>query len=94
MILQKALLGMTFLSMTSAAFGQEARLLRHPSISDSSIVFTYANDVWVVGRDGGEALRLTSFQGSESNPHFSPDGSMVAFTGQYDGTTEVFVVPC
>ncbi len=74
-------------------FAQGTMLLRQPSVSETHIVFVHANDLWVVGRDGGEARRLTVSEGAESNPRISPDGTMVAFTGQYDGGTDVFVVP-
>jgi tricorn protease len=71
---------------------QGTRLLRQPTISSKNIVFVYADDLWLVDRDGGDAKRLTSHEGTESFPHFSPDGSKVAFTAQYDGNTDVFVV--
>lgn len=72
---------------------QGTQLLRQPTVSDQHIAFVYADDIWLVNRDGGDAKRLTSFEGTESYPHFSPDGSMIAFTGQYDGNTDVFVIP-
>jgi tricorn protease len=81
------------ISQTLSLHAQETKLIRQPDISESTIVFSYGNDLWTVDRGGGEALRLTSFQGSETQPSFSPDGKMVAFTGQYDGNTDVFVVP-
>jgi tricorn protease len=68
-------------------------LLRNPSISSTQIAFEYADDLWIVGRDGGEARRLTNGVGREFGPHFSPDGSQVAFTGEYDGNVDVYVVP-
>lgn len=68
-------------------------LLRNPDISAEHIVFVYANDLWVVGHEGGEARRLTSSDMAETNPRISPDGRWVAFTGQYDGNTDVYVVP-
>ncbi len=68
-------------------------LLRSPSVSKSQIVFEYANDLWIVPRQGGDATRLTSGAGREFNPHFSPDGSQVAFSGEYDGNIDVYVVP-
>jgi tricorn protease len=71
---------------------QGTRLLRQPTISSKNIVFVYADDLWLVDRDGGDAKRLTSHEGTESFPHFSPDGSKVAFSAQYDGNTDVFVV--
>ncbi len=71
----------------------QTKLLRQPDISKDQIVFAYANDLWLVSDKGGEARRLTSFQGSESSPNFSPDGQHIAFTGQYDGNTDVYVIP-
>jgi len=69
------------------------RLLRQPSVSERQIAFAYANNIWVVARDGGDAKRLTSFQGSTGNPELSPDGNWVAFNGTYSGNTDVYVVP-
>ncbi len=77
---------MAFMLWGLPLFASEGTLLlRQPTISDNHIVFVYANDLWVVERDGDEARRLTSDEGSESLPHLSPDGSLVAFTAQYDG---------
>ncbi len=73
--------------------GQGTRLLRQPTVSRDQIAFVYANDIWIVSRRGGRARRLTSAPGSETNPRFSPDGSMIAFTGEYDGNVDVYVVP-
>ncbi|MDX1502939.1 MAG: PDZ domain-containing protein [Thermoanaerobaculia bacterium] len=70
----------------------ETLLLREPDVSDTQIVFAYARDIWIVGREGGEARRLTSYPGVEGFPKFSPDGSQVAFIGEYDGNADVFVV--
>src|SRR5688572_4817155 len=75
------------------ALAQGTQLLRQPTISESNIVFVYANDLWIVSKDGGDARRLTSSEGAESVPHFSPDGKWVAFTGQYDGNTDVYLIP-
>jgi tricorn protease len=71
----------------------EARLLRFPTIYGDTIVFTYAGDLYTVNAKGGVARRLTSHEGFEMFPHFSPDGRHIAFTGQYDGNTEVYVIP-
>ena len=68
-------------------------LLRFPTVSKTQIVFNYAGDLWIVARDGGDAHRLTSGVGIEALPYFSPDGSMIAFTGEYDGNRDVYVVP-
>jgi tricorn protease len=76
----------------STAAGQETRLLRMPDISSDHIAFVYANDIWIADRDGSGVRRLTTFEGAETNPHFSPDGRWVAFSGQYDGNTDVYVV--
>ncbi len=76
-----------------AGGAQGTRLLRQPTVSATSIAFAYAGDIWVVPREGGDARRLTSFQGVESSPRFSPDGRQVAFTGAYAGNQDVYVVP-
>jgi tricorn protease len=71
----------------------ESRLLRFPAIYQNQIVFTYAGDLYTVGQNGGIARRLTSHDGFEMFARFSPDGEWIAFTGQYDGNTEVFIMP-
>lgn len=71
----------------------EARLLRFPATNGTEIVFSYAGDLYKVPAAGGEAQRLTSHVGYEMFPRFSPDGKTIAFTGQYDGNTEVFTMP-
>ncbi|HEX4966158.1 MAG TPA: PDZ domain-containing protein [Thermoanaerobaculia bacterium] len=68
-------------------------LLRTPALSRTQIAFTYAGDLWVVGREGGEARRLTTGVGVETDPAFSPDGQWLAFTGQYDGNWDVYLIP-
>jgi len=69
------------------------RLLRFPTTNDRQIVFCYAGELYTVGKDGGIARRLTSSPGYTSFPRFSPDGRQIAFTSQYDGNTEVYVMP-
>lgn len=82
------------LSITlTAADSSVTRLLRTPTVSATSIAFAYANNIWIVGRAGGTARRLTSFQGLTSHPHFSPDGKLLAFSADYAGNTDVYVVP-
>src|SRR5947199_6532191 len=71
----------------------DTRLLTDPAISRDHIAFAYANDLWVANPDGSGVRRLTSHPGVESGPRFSPDGSMIAFTGRYEGNTDVYVVP-
>ncbi|MBO5763956.1 MAG: PD40 domain-containing protein, partial [Bacteroidales bacterium] len=75
------------------AQAQEARLLRFPSTNGNEIVFSYAGDLYKAPLSGGEAQRLTSHIGYEMFARFSPDGKSIAFTGQYDGNTEVFLIP-
>jgi len=79
------------LSATSVA-AQETLLLRQPSVSERHIAFAYANNVWIVDRTGGQARRLTSFQGNSTQPKLSPDGRTVAFTGTYAGNADVYTV--
>ena len=68
-------------------------LFQSPALSRQSIAFGYAGDLWTVAREGGRAVRLTNGVGLESAPIFSPDGSTIAFTGEYDGNTDVFTIP-
>jgi len=72
---------------------EPARLLRFPATNGTDVVFTYAGDLYSAPLSGGEARRLTSHKGIEIFPKFSPDGKNVAFTGQYDGNTEVYLIP-
>ncbi len=72
---------------------EEVRLMRFPAIHGDQVVFSYAGDLYTVERDGGVARKLTSHVGYEMFARFSPDGEHIAFTGQYDGNTEVFVMP-
>jgi tricorn protease len=68
-------------------------LLQKPTLSKTHIAFAYAGDLWLVAREGGEARLLTSGAGSKSDPVFSPDGSLIAYTGDYDGNVDVYVIP-
>lgn len=77
----------------SWAYAEEARLLRFPHIQGDQVVFSYAGDLYTTGLKGGQARKLTSDKGYEMFPRLSPDGKYIAFTGQYDGNTEVFVIP-
>src|SRR5688572_7433575 len=74
-------------------YAKGTRLLRHPTISRDQIAFEYAGDLWLVSRSGGQARRITSTQGLEIEPHFSPDGAQIAFTATVAGNTDVYVVP-
>jgi tricorn protease len=70
----------------------DAGLFRYPDVSESQIVFSYANDLWLVPREGGEAIKISSPPGVESFPKFSPDGKTIAFTGNYDGNKDVYAL--
>ncbi len=72
--------------------GNQTRLLRTPTVSATQIAFAYANNIWTVPRAGGSARRITSFQGQTTNPHFSPDAKWIAFSGEYAGNLDVYVV--
>jgi tricorn protease len=83
-----------FLILTAACFAaDEPLLLQQPALSKTHIVFVYAGDLWSVPRAGGNAIRLTSGTGYETDPAFSADGTQLAFTGEYDGNVDVFVMP-
>ena len=73
-------------------FAQGTRLLRHPTVSRDQIAFEYAGDLWLVSRSGGQARRITSTQGLEIEPYFSPDGAQIAFSATVAGNTDVYVV--
>ena len=71
----------------------EGRLMRFPDIHGDKLVFVYGGDLWLVSSQGGEAHRITTQPGRELFPKFSPDGKWIAFTGQYDGNFNVYVMP-
>ncbi len=87
------LLLLLMLASVGAAQNPQPLLMRTPTVSKTHIVFVYTGDLWIVSREGGEATRLTTGVGTETNPLFSPDGSMIAFTGEYDGNVDVYVIP-
>jgi tricorn protease len=72
---------------------EECRLLRQPDIQNDRIVFVYGGDLWTVARAGGVASRLTTHDGLEQFPKFSPDGKTIAFTGEYDGNVDAYTIP-
>lgn len=95
MILTRLMSVVTFLALgaTLLQAQEETRLLRFPAVHGDRIVFTYAGDLYTVSTAGGVARRLTSDPGYEMFARFSPDGKDIAFTGQYDGNTEVYLMP-
>src|SRR3954466_7421909 len=90
---RRAPLTLAALCVAPALLHAQTRMLRSPTVSKTQIAFAYANNIWTVGRDGGLARRITSFQGTTESPKFSPDGKLIAFSAQYSGNTDVYVVP-
>src|SRR4030095_494337 len=82
-----------FIAVNSLMGQTESRLLRFPAVSTESIIFSYSGDLYSVARTGGTARKLTSDIGNEIFARFSPDEKTIAFTGQYDGNTEVYTMP-
>src|SRR5450631_4595833 len=78
---------------TALAAPGAIHLVQKPAMNKTEIVFSYAGDLWRVSREGGVATRLTSGPGFESDAAISPDGKTLAFSGEYDGNTDVFTVP-
>ena len=71
----------------------ESRMMTNPAISADHIAFVYSNDLWVADIDGNHVTRLTSNEGNEFDPCFSPDGKTIAFSGEYDGNLDVYTIP-
>ena len=92
--MKKTLLTITTLICALITNAQiNAALFRYPAVSSTQIVFTYANDLWVVPKEGGKALHLSSPAGVEVFPKFSPDGSTIAYTADYDGNNSIYTIP-
>ncbi len=91
----KAALLLAFTALFApAVLAQDQPLLASsPTLSRTHIAFAYAGDLWTVPRAGGEAVRLTAGVGTETGPRFSPDGTTLAFTAEYDGNLDVYIVP-
>ena len=83
-------LGAAFIAPAAPA---PSLLLQHPTLSRDAIAFDFAGEIWTVSREGGVARRLVAGQGRNRQPLFSPDGSLIAFTGTYDDNADVYVVP-
>ncbi len=84
---------LSLLLLATAAASAQTKLLRYPDLHDDAVVFVYAGDLWRASAAGGTAARLTAHPGLEVFPKFSPDGKWIAFTGQYDGDEQVYVIP-
>ncbi len=90
---KKALFLSFFLLTLTYLTQAQTKLLRFPDIHGNQVVFCYAGDLWKASTDGGTATRLTAHPGQELFPRYSPDGNWIAFTGQYDGDEQVYVIP-
>ena len=86
-------MALLFLFRMSAIEAQGTRLLRQPSLSATQLAFEYGGDIWVAGKQGGDAVRITSTPAVESDPHFSPDGKWIAFSSNRQGNYDVYVMP-
>ncbi|MEH6537315.1 MAG: PDZ domain-containing protein [Psychroserpens sp.] len=84
---------LAFVGLFAISVYSQTKLLRQPTLHGNDVVFVYANDLWKASINGGTAIRLTSDDGYELNPHFSNDGQWIAFSAQYDGNLDIFVVP-
>ncbi|MDX1407388.1 MAG: Tricorn protease like protein, partial [Saprospiraceae bacterium] len=84
------LLAFLFAEVCSAQVN--ARLFRYPDVSQTHITFTYGGDIWIVPKSGGLASKLSSPAGAETFPRFSPDGKQIAFSGNYDGNTDIYTM--
>jgi tricorn protease len=96
MILQnskRALLSVLVTLFCVCSVHAQTKLLRFPDIHGDKVVFTYGGDLWLASTSGGLATRLTAHPGIEVFGKFSPDGKWIAFTGQYDGDEQVYVIP-
>src|SRR5258706_13359843 len=71
----------------------DAGLFRYPDVSKTQIVFSYANDLWIMPKEGGMAVKLSSPPGVEIMPKFSPDGKQIAFGAMYDGNRDIYTIP-
>lgn len=85
-------LGLSFLIGSSIALANPTKMLEQPDLSDDHITFVYAEDIWLADRDGGNPTRLISDNETQSRPHFSPDGTRIAFTANYGNNEDVYVV--
>jgi tricorn protease len=88
-----ALVASVFVCTPFVFAADSPRLLQRPAMNKTEIVFSYGGDLWKVGRQGGEAVRLTSGVGVETEAAISPSGDTIAFSGEYDGNVDVFTMP-
>ena len=95
-VLRRCRMGVALLAVAFAAHGAESSghtFMRFPTVYGNTIVFAAHDNLWAVPRSGGAAIRLTSEAGRDLSPQFSPDGRWIAFTGEYQGNRDVYVMP-
>jgi len=92
-VLTIIIISLTVSVLSSVQAQIDARLFQYPDVSSTHIAFSYAGDIWVVPKSGGTAVKLSSPAGEEIFPKFSPDGSQIAFSGNYDGNMDIYVIP-
>ena len=93
MLALRTILFVSTLAIAQAAVADDTRLLRFPDIHEDRVVFVYAGDLYTASSSGGAAVALTSHEGLEQFPKFSPDGTQIAYSAEYNGTRQVFVIP-
>src|SRR5437868_12969411 len=93
MRISSSLLALAATALVASPAAAQTKLLRFPDIHGERVVFTYGGDLWTASASGGDAARLTTHPGIEVFAKFSPDGKWIAFTGEYDGDEQVYVVP-
>lgn len=92
--MRKIIAILSFISLASICQAQiSAKLMRQMDVSDTHIAFVFAGDIWLVATEGGTAVQLTRSPGEESWPRFSPDGSLLAFSANYNGSTDIYTIP-
>jgi tricorn protease len=89
----RTILFASVLAFAQTAIANDTRLLRFPDIHEDRVVFVYAGDLYIASSSGGTAVALTSHEGLEQFPKFSPDGSLIAYSAEYNGTRQVYVIP-
>src|SRR5690606_27497765 len=88
--LQRLLFFLFFFSCVSVS--AQKRIYRYPDVSADKIVFSFADNLWLVDKNGGQAIKISSPAGPEMFPRFSPDGQTIAFSANYDGNTDIYTI--
>src|ERR1700709_1379090 len=92
-MLKKVIFALAICVFAVSFAASQTKLLRFPDIYGDKVVFTYGGDLWISSTSGGNASRLTAHPRTETHAQFSPDGKWIAFTGQYDGDEQVYIIP-